>query len=182
MRTYLICRVLLSWARPEAFRRLVRMHPLDLFLKVCCLSLLVTVQVLNTTRAQRISLSRHHRCFSQRREATAGVSIESECPSIAQSSTYLSPSQVSSTSNLSTSSSPLSTSPAHPFPLDALWKENHNPDPLPIPEYGAEGKATKGRIYPEIPRFRGLVWVAASDPSSPSISTMTYLQTTLWAI
>ena len=54
---------------------------------------------------------------------------------------------------------------------NAPWKENHNPDPLPVPEDGAEGKAAKGRIYPEIPRFRGLVWVAASDPSSPSIST-----------
>lgn len=53
---------------------------------------------------------------------------------------------------------------------NAPWKEHHNPDPVPITEDGAEGRATKGRIYPEIPRFRGLVWVAASDPTSPSLS------------
>ena len=36
-----------------------------------------------TPAPQRISLSRHDLCFSQRRETTAGVSIESERPSVA---------------------------------------------------------------------------------------------------
>ena len=52
---------------------------------------------------------------------------------------------------------------------NAPWKDSYSLDPLLIPKNCTKRKSVKRCIYSKISHFRGFVWVAASNPASPSI-------------